>query len=185
MFTGLIEGIGRVIESDSHRVVVQLPFRRLKIGESISLNGVCLTVVKRKGRVASFDVGSVTRRVTTLRELRPDHNVNVERAMRLGSRLGGHMVSGHVEARGTLLQISRQGKNWLLRLRVPASLRRSIVPKGSLAVDGISLTVAQCQRNVVEIMIIPYTYRHTTLRWKKPGDAVNLETDLMAKYALR
>jgi len=185
MFTGLIEGIGRVIESGPKRIVVRLPFARLKKGESIAVDGVCLTATAPKGRTAAFDVGSVTRRITTLGTLRRDQPVNIERAMRMGDRFGGHLVSGHVEARGTLRRWRRQGKNWLVTIQIPAGLRRWVVAKGSLAVDGISLTVAGLRKNFVEIMIIPHTYQHTTLRWKKPGDAVNLETDLLAKYALR
>src|SRR5688500_6392391 len=114
MFTGLIEGIGNVVKSDGKTAVLHVPYRRLRRGESLSVDGVCLTVASFRGRLASFDIGRETRRVSTLGQLKSGQFVNLERAMTLGDRIGGHLVSGHVEGRGRLLAMRRQGRNWRL-----------------------------------------------------------------------
>ena len=185
MFTGIIQAIGKVVKYDGKRLWITIPFRKVQLGESISVDGVCLTVAARKGRALAFDVGKETQRVTTLRAARPESRVNLERSLRVGDRLGGHWVSGHVEQTGRILKIEKAQQNWWYTFSVPKEIRRYVAPKGSLTIDGISLTVAASRRNRVRIMMIPHTLSHTTLRDKKIGDRVNMETDLLAKYALR
>jgi riboflavin synthase len=185
MFTGIIQAIGKVIKYDGNRLWVAAPFRQIKLGESISIDGVCLTVASRKGRALAFDVGKETRRVSTLGKRFVRSRVNLERALRMGDRLGGHWVSGHVEETGHVQKIEKARANWWYTISIPKAVRRYVVPKGSLTVDGISLTVAAVRNGQVRIMIIPHTLSHTTLRDKKVGDPVNLEPDLLAKYALR
>jgi riboflavin synthase len=185
MFTGLIQAIGKVVEFRPSRMRLSTPWV-LKKGESVAIDGVCLTVAARKGKVADFDTGPQTRRVTTLGSFKMGRPVNLERALRVGDFLGGHWVSGHVEGTGRIASIARgrDGSYWIT-VDVPRALRRAVLPKGSLAVDGISLTVAQMRRGRVKLMIIPHTWSHTALARKQAGDAVNLETDLLARYALR
>ena len=185
MFTGIIQAVGKVVKYDGRRLWVSASFRHVKLGESLSIDGVCLTVADRKNGRLAFDVGKETERVTTVGMLQAGSRVNLERALRVGDRLGGHWVSGHVEETGQILKIQKGNRNWVFTLSVPMALRRYVVPKGSLTVDGISLTVAQARRGRVQVMIIPYTISHTTLRGKKVGAYVNMEPDLLAKYALR
>jgi len=185
MFTGLIQAVGKVVKYDGNRLWVAAPFRRIKLGESISIDGVCLTVAARRGKTLAFDVGKETRRITTLGNGMAGSRVNLERALRVGDRIGGHWVSGHVEKTGLVRKVERARQNWWYTISIPAALRRFVVAKGSLTVDGISLTVASYRAGNARIMIIPYTLSHTTLRDKKVGDRVNLEPDLLAKYAVR
>ncbi len=185
MFTGIIQAIGKVVKYDGNRLWVAVPFRHVKLGESISIDGVCLTVASRKGRSLAFDIGKETRRVTTLGKRPAGARLNLERALRVGDRLGGHWVSGHVEETGRILTIEKGRASWWVTLSVPKAVRRYVAPKGSLTVDGISLTVAAVRNGRMRLMIIPHTLSHTTLRDKKVGDKVNLEPDLLAKYALR
>jgi len=182
MFTGIIQAIGKVVKYDGKRLWVTTPFRNLRRGESISIDGVCLTVAARVGRDLGFDVGNETQRVTTLGAKKSGARVNLERALRIGDRLGGHWVSGHVEETGTILTIekARQSANFIFR--APKAVQRFVRSKGSIAIDGISLTVASVRGNHVRIMIIPHTLSHTTLGEKKAGDRVNMEPDLLAKY---
>ena len=122
MFTGIIQAIGKVVKYDENRVWIQAPFSRIALGESISVNGVCLTVAARKGKCLGFDVGRQTQRITTLGDLKAGSSVNLERALRVGDRLGGHWVSGHVEETGRIASIQRAGQNWWVTLRLPASV---------------------------------------------------------------
>ena len=185
MFTGIVQTIGKVVKYDGSRLWVAAPFRHVKLGESISIDGVCLTVAGRQGQALAFDVGKETRRVTTLKKRPAGSRLNLERALRVGDRLGGHWVSGHVEDTGRIEKIERGRQNWWYTISIPKAVRRYVAPKGSLAVDGISLTVAAVRSGRARLMIIPHTLSHTTLRDKKVGDHVNLEPDLLAKYALR
>jgi riboflavin synthase alpha subunit len=187
MFTGIVEAIGKVVKYDANRLGIRTPFRQIRLGESISVDGVCLTVARKSGPRLFFDVGPETRRITTLGQLQP---VNLERALRVGDGVGGHWVTGHVERTGTVIKIEpayqtgrRSGKNRWITLRVPTAIAKYVVPKGSLTVDGISLTVVAIKQNQVKIMLVPLTVRRTTLAQKRVGDAVNLEADLIAKYA--
>jgi len=182
MFTGIIQAVGKVVKYDGRRLWVRTPFKKIQRGESIAVDGVCLTVAAHKGSVLQFDVGPETVRVTTAGNLRTNVPVNLERALRVGDRLGGHWVSGHVEETGRILRIKPEGPNRWFHIEVPKTVSPYVIRKGSLAVDGISLTVASVRRRQVVLMIIPHTLSQTTLGLKKSGDRVNLEPDILAKY---
>ncbi len=185
MFTGIIQAIGKVVKYDGNKLYLTAAFSGIRLGESISVDGVCLTVAVKKGKHLVFDVGRQTQRITTLGRLVPGASVNLERALRVGDRLGGHWVSGHVEQTGTVLKIEKSRQSWWMTFRIPRVMVKYVVPKGSIAVDGISLTVAARRGPRMSLMIIPHTLSHTTLGKKNVGDRVNLEPDLLAKYALR
>jgi riboflavin synthase len=191
MFTGIIEGIGTVtgrsrhgeggrLECDAGRLAAGL-----SPGDSIAVDGACLTVSARSGTRFTADLAAETLRRTTLGSLRAGSRVNLERAVRLEDRLGGHLVSGHVDGIGRITARRPEGTGERLGIRYPASLAPFLVPKGSVAVDGISLTVAALTATTLEIAVIPYTLRETTLPAKRPGAAVNLEADLAGKYLAR
>jgi riboflavin synthase len=182
MFTGIIQAIGKVVKYDGKRLWISTPFRNVHSGESISIDGVCLTVAVKKGLNLGFDVGKETQRITTLGQLKKGERVNLERALRVGDRLGGHWVSGHVEATGQLRKIEKGRQSSWYTFRAPKAMRRFLKSKGSIAIDGISLTIASVRGDHVKIMIIPHTLSHTTMREKKVGDPVNMEPDLLAKY---
>jgi riboflavin synthase len=157
----------------------------LKKGESVAIDGACLTVASSKGKAADFDLGPETLRMTTLGSLKAGKPVNLERALRVGDLLGGHWVTGHVEGTGRIASIAQVQDACWVTVNIPRSLRATVLPKGSLAVDGISLTIAHVRGAQAKLMIIPHTWSHTTLSQKEAGDAVNLETDLLARYALQ
>jgi riboflavin synthase alpha subunit len=184
MFTGLIEAIGKVVKCDGETLLVCVPLRAVRLGESISVEGVCLTVKRKTAFGVAFDLGPETRRVTTLSRLTPGSSVNLERALRIGDRVGGHWVTGHVESTGRIESLKSSGRNRWISIGIPRTLVRYMMPKGSVTVDGISLTVVSIQGSQVKLMLIPHTLKHTTLGRKKAGDAVNVEPDLIAKYAL-
>jgi riboflavin synthase len=156
------------------------------VGDSLAVNGCCLTVVKISGRagrkLARFDLLRETWERTNLQFVRPGSLVNLERPLAADARLGGHFVTGHIDGLGRITKWERSGADWVLEVAAPAALRRYLVFKGSIAVDGISLTVAAVTRTGVRIWIIPHTWEVTVLRERKVGDAVNLETDLVGKY---
>ena len=184
MFTGIIQSIGKVVKYDGKHLTVAGSFKGIGLGESVAVDGVCLTVTQRAPGRLGFDVGLQTQRVTTLGAVRAGMRVNLERALRYGDHLGGHWVSGHVEQTGRIVKVEKGKKSWWFTFAVPPAVRRLVVSRGSLAIDGISLTTAIVKGNRIKIMIIPHTLSHTTLGRKKTGDAVNLEPDLIAKYAL-
>jgi len=184
MFTGIIQEIGKVVKYDGNTLRVSAPFKKVARGESISVDGVCLTVTTIKGRTLSFDVGKETQRITTLGSLIVGARVNLERALRVGDRLGGHWVSGHVEETGTILKIERDRQSSWYTLKMPLAIAKYVVSKGSIAINGISLTVASVRGTTMKIMIIPHALAHTTLGDKCVGDDVNMEPDILAKYAL-
>lgn len=184
MFTGLIQAVGKVVEFRSPRLRLSTPWR-LDLGESVAIDGVCLTVEARRGMIAEFSVGPETRRITTLGSLKAGQRVNVERALRVGDRLGGHWVTGHVESMAPITAIRKDKDATWMSVQIPSALRPLVLPKGSLAVDGISLTIAQTRGATATFMLIPHTWTHTTLSRKNVGDRVNLETDLLARYARR
>ena len=159
------------------------PLRRgVRGGDSISLAGVCLTVEALRGRVARFHVSPETLRRTRLGGLRRGEGVNVERSLRLGDRLGGHLVYGHVDGPGEVRSLVRDGEGAVLRVEAPAGLVRYLVPKGSIAVDGVSLTLARVRGRSFEAALIPETLRRTTLSRLRPGDPVHLEADAVGKW---
>ncbi|UCF83553.1 MAG: riboflavin synthase [Desulfobacteraceae bacterium] len=156
-----------------------------RVGDSISLDGVCLTVTDVSEGSLRMDVSGETVSVSTISLLRQGDMVNLERAMRLTDRLGGHLVSGHVDCIGKILKKESQQKSWRLRIGIDERLSRYTIEKGSVAVEGISLTINQCEKRFFEVTIIPQTARETTLLRKKVGDLVNIETDLIGKYVER
>lgn len=192
MFTGIVEETGVVEQitpaekSIELSVRLRLCGRGLKVGASLAVNGCCLTVVKLAGRgpqrLARFDLLKETWDRTNLQFARPGSLVNLERPLRTDGNLGGHFVTGHINGLGTIARWERQGQDHVLDIAAPQELMRYVVFKGSIAVDGISLTVAAAQEKDFRIWIIPHTYEVTALRERKVGDAVNLEADLIGKY---
>ena len=188
MFTGIVERTGRVARSVPRGAGVRLtivtarPLARLRHGESVAVNGACLTVTARRERRFTVDVSPETLRRTTLAGLRPGARVNLERALRVGDRLGGHVVQGHVDGVGTLEAI-RPDAGWVAyRFRAPAALAPYLVEKGSIAVDGVSLTVFACRGPRFTVALIPHTLARTTLGDHRPGARVNLEADVLLKH---
>lgn len=188
MFTGLIEDVGKIdalkFSSGSAVLTVKtnLPTRFLAPGASVAVNGACLTVVKKSKRGFTVDVSPETLKRTSLETLRLGSFVNLEQPMRLQERLGGHLVTGHVDGIGVISAIKRQGQFTIFTFRVSSRLSRFLVSKGSVAIDGISLTVNDCRRDRFSVAIIPFTLQHTNLRGRRVGDKVNIETDLIGKY---
>jgi len=187
MFTGIVEEVGTVLTHDPPRLVVgaRAVLSDLKVGDSIAVNGACLTVVHRDEEGFTVDVSPETRRRTNLGLLRPGDRVNLERAVPAGGRLGGHLVQGHVEATARILSVEPDGEAVNVRFSVPPGLSRYIVPKGFIAVDGVSLTVIDADNETFSVMLIPFTRQHTALGGKGPGDLVNIETDIIGRYIER
>jgi len=191
MFTGIIEGMGTVLKRSlaggGARVNIQAGALAddLRTGDSISVDGACLTVTAVRAGGFTCDLSAETLSRTTLGSLRAGSRVNLEQPVRLGDRLGGHLVTGHVDAVGRILERVAQGEGKFLRIRFPRDLASLLVMKGSIAVDGISLTVAELSRDIFGVAIIPHTLRHTTLGIKRVGDPVNLEADLVGKHIAR
>ncbi len=188
MFTGLIEDVGKIgllrVAKNSAvlEVKTQLPLRAIPLGASVAVNGACLTVVKKTKDVFTVDVSPETLQRTNLQSLAAGGLVNLEQPMRFQDRLGGHLVTGHVDGIGTITAIKPEGGFTVFRFHVPAIISSLLVAKGSVAVDGISLTVNDCRRDGFSVAIIPFTLQHTNLRVRRVGDKVNLETDLIGKY---
>ncbi|MBO5590157.1 MAG: riboflavin synthase [Acidaminococcaceae bacterium] len=188
MFTGLIAELGTVERLAEGSTSCQLTVRAqkilpgVKIGDSIAVNGVCLTVVHLQGNRFTADVMPETVRRTTLRQLQPGDRVNLEKALRPTDGLDGHIVQGHVEGVGTIREISPEGNALAYRIETPKELLRYIVEKGSVAIDGISLTVTETDDTGFSVSLIPHTAKMTTLGYKSVGDSVNLETDILARY---
>jgi len=187
MFTGIIEEVGTVLSHNPPRLVVgaRTVLSDLKVGDSIAVNGACLTVVDRDDRGFTVEVSPETRRRTNLGLLRPGDRVNLERAVPAGGRLGGHLVQGHVEATARILSVEPDGEAVNVRFSVPPGLARYIVPKGFIAVDGVSLTVVDTDNETFSVMLIPFTRQNTALGGKGPGDLVNIETDIIGRYIER
>jgi riboflavin synthase len=190
MFTGLIEALGRVRDVTPIARGVRLDVESsladaIEIGDSLATNGVCLTVTGREDGVVSADVSPETLRVTSLGRLVAGAPVNLERPLRADARLGGHFVQGHVDGTGEIVRIDQEGEFFRVRIRYPAPLSKYFVAKGSVAVDGISLTVADLASDTFDVQIVPHTWAMTTLSAAKVGDTVNLECDLIGKYVAR
>jgi riboflavin synthase len=193
MFTGIVEEAGIVerikptVKSVELTVRVTTTGRSLKVGGSLAVNGCCLTAVKvtqhGKSRIVQFDLLQETWRLTNLQFARPGSLVNLERPLRADGEFGGHFVTGHIDGLGKISRWERAGQDHVLDLAAPPEVMRYVIHKGSIAVDGISLTVAAVQKHSFRIWIIPHTYEITALRERKVGDAVNLEADLLGKYA--
>jgi riboflavin synthase len=201
MFTGITEQLGK-IESLDHSETggrLRVSFHGIatpggapeddspiatstRLGDSISVNGCCLTVVEFTADHFTADLSGETLRRTNFGEKKPGHLVNLERPLAAGARLGGHFMQGHVDGIGRVTRLVPEGENWWLSVRVPQDLRRYVAEKGSIALDGISLTVARWHDGVADIAIIPFTYAHTNVRSMSVNDAINIETDILAKY---
>lgn len=189
MFTGIIQNLAKVVRKQAAGGQIRFTFRFLKpekrkidLGESIAVDGVCLTVSKIAPKGFAADAVRETLQATTLSSLTVGSVVNTERSLRYGDSMGGHFVTGHVDARGRILNIAVQKKNRLLTLSLPPALARFITAKGSIVVDGISLTIQAVKGQAFEIAIVPHTWRVTSLGRKKKGHEVNLEVDLIARY---
>ena len=205
MFTGIIEHLGKIEDlkrnkkggrlkvsfarstksGDAHKLAPEPQSElqpELKIGASIAVNGCCLTVVEMGERFFAADLSAETLRRTSFGKLAAGRVVNLELPLQTGARLGGHFVQGHVDGVGRVEHVKAEGENWWLAVHVPEDLRRYVAEKGSLAVDGISLTVARWNDGIAEFAIIPHTYANTNLREIAAGDSVNLECDILAKY---
>jgi riboflavin synthase len=192
MFTGLVEGVGTLAARETRggdarlRIDVgTLPFDRVETGESISVNGVCLTVVAFDADTFEADASNETLALTTLGALPIGHALNLERAMRPDDRLGGHLVSGHVDGVGRVLQVSDDARAQRWTFAAPKTLLRYIAQKGSICVDGVSLTVNAVDDAGFEVALVPHTIAHTTFAQTAVGDVVNLEVDLVARYVER
>ena len=189
MFTGLVQGAATVVslaprEADGARLTLSHPLlASARPGDSIATNGCCLTVVDPRGEVASFDLLAETLRLTNLGELSAGSIVNVEPSLLPTDRMGGHFVTGHVDCVGTIACLGREGADWKLDVAAPEAFLRHVVRKGCVAVDGMSLTVADLIPGGFRIWLIPHTLEVTNLSRRKTGDRVNLESDLLAKYA--
>jgi riboflavin synthase len=188
MFTGIVEGKGKVLKieyrGEARRFSIEFPshLTDVQLGDSISINGVCLTVTERKGLVLKFDLSDETIKKSALGELKEGNLVNLECALKLDGRLGGHFVTGHIDAIGTIIEKRKERDFYKLKIKLPEKLTKYVVPKGSVAIDGISLTVNECRANEILLTLIPYTLEKTTLVDKSAGDHVNIETDILGKY---
>ena len=188
MFTGIIEDKGKVLRVEyrgqEKKLTIELPtyLTEVQLGDSININGVCLTVVQKKEQGIELDMSQETLQKTILSELREGDQVNLERALTLTGRLGGHIVTGHIDGIGEIIGKKKERDFLRLRIRIPESISRYVVQKGSIAIDGISLTVNECQGAEIQLTLIPYTIEKTTLLDKKVGDQVNVETDILGKY---
>jgi riboflavin synthase len=190
MFSGLVECVGTVIGTvavpNGVRLEVSTPWQAdVSPGESVAVNGVCLTVVDVAGGRLAMDVGPETLRVTTLGALVTGRRLNLERALRTGDRIGGHFVQGHVDGVGTVLDVRRAAEFTWMAFSYPRQHEAWIIPKGAIAVDGISLTVATLGSAEFAVQIVPFTWANTNLSELRPGDGVNLEFDMLGKYAVR
>lgn len=188
MFTGIVESTGRVARltatAEGGRLALEgVAFgAELSMGESVAVNGCCLTVVAYGPDRVEFDLLQQTLRLTNLGSLHPGDAVNLERAMQVGGRFSGHFVQGHIDATGEITAWEPQGQDYRLTVRVPAELHRLIIPRGSITIEGMSLTAAEVGRDTVTIWITPHTRAVTNLQSASPGRSVNLEIDMLAKY---
>lgn len=184
MFTGLIEEVGRIAAPAPRvRIHCSTILSDLKEGDSVSVSGVCLTALNIGPDGFSADLAPETLRRTSLGDRHVGDLVNLERSLRADARLGGHIVQGHVDGTAELLSLDELGDgNWWLKIRLPPQLDRYVVFKGSISIDGTSLTVASLESNILGVTIIPHTFQNTALHTRKPGDRVNIEVDILAKY---
>jgi len=194
MFTGIVEGVGKVkkISKDTkNRSAIQMIVdlgkhgKGLKIGQSVALNGVCLTVTKLSKTGCTFEMIEETTKKTDLGNLKPGGIVNIERSLKAGDRLEGHFVLGHVDGVGIIKKVQKKPKEVQIWFEVPKNLSKYVVKKGSIAMDGISLTVVDTKNNLASVCLIPHTIEVTNFKTKNIGDKVNIETDILGKYILK
>jgi len=188
MFTGIIEDKGKVLRAEyrGRGKRLSLGFSSqltdVQLGDSININGVCLTVADKREEALIFDLSEETIKKSDLGELKEGERVNFERALRLTDRLGGHIVTGHIDGVGTIVEKRKEGDFLNLKIRIPRSVMRYVAPKGSIAIDGVSLTVNELKEEEIRITLIPFTLEKTNLTDKKAGDHVNVESDILGKY---
>jgi len=182
MFTGIIEDLGEVKKNVNTELSIITKIVEIKPGESIAVNGVCLTVTSYKSQVISFDLSEETLKKTYLSELKVEDKVNLEQALKIGDRFGGHFVTGHIEGVSKILSIKQENFTKIFEFSYPKEIGQYLIPKGAIAVDGISLTSVEVKSSSFTVSVIPYTLKNTTLGFKKVGDSVNLEPDILAKY---
>jgi len=191
VFTGIIAHVGTIESLSSGRsggrITIHAPSVALSlaVSNSIAVNGCCLTIASLDKERFSADLSGETLAKTSFSTLKTGARVNLEQPLTAGKEFGGHFVLGHVDGVGHVAHLNPEGDNWWFGVQVPEDFARYIVPKGSITIDGISLTVARWHKGIVEVAVIPYTYEHTNLRDRKPGDAVNLEGDVLGKYVER
>ena len=190
MFTGIVEECGKIVAVQRIGPVTRLTLEAdkicqdTKIGDSISVDGVCLTVACLKEKKLSFDIIPETLRVSTLESLKPTDKVNLERALRAGDRIGGHFVTGHIDCRGIIRSKKRIRGNWEFQIAIPPAFLKFAVKKGSVALNGVSLTIADVQRGALFVCLIPHTLEVTTFSFKKTGEKMNVELDLLVKQGV-
>lgn len=188
MFTGIIRSIGHIDKIDAKDTGFRFFVseaeisKKVQLGSSVAVCGVCLTVAELQGETMVFDVMPETVRKTTLSEKKPGHYVHLEPSLRVGDEIGGHFVFGHVDCTAGVLGIEKDGDNWLMIFEAPPTVRPYMAPQGTIAVDGVSLTVARLAEDSFTVSLVEYTWDHTTLSDLKKGDKVNLEADMLAKY---
>jgi riboflavin synthase len=194
MFTGIVEGIGiveKINQNTKNRSAYQMTIdlgvhaKGLKVGQSVALNGVCLSVTKISKNKCDFDMIDETIKKTDLGNLKKGSIVNIERSLKVGARMEGHFVLGHVDGVGTIIKIEKKPKEIKVWFEVPKKLSKFVVQKGSIAIDGISLTVVDFIKNMASVCLIPHTVKVTNFQTKKVGDKVNIETDILGKYILK
>lgn len=191
MFTGIVEGKGRIKTIQPHgsgyllQVESEFPLTNTKVGDSIAVDGVCLTVISISSKSFTAHLSPETVSKTTLKLKKPGDLVNIERALKLGDPIGGHLVSGHVDGIAKIQKITYLENFYLFEIDIPQEFVTYLIPKGSIAIDGISLTINEVKDSLIKIMIIPHTYRVTTLCYKKAGDYVNFEIDMIAKMVYK
>ncbi len=191
MFTGIVEERGKVLKVESKgrgkRLMLQIPpvLTDIQPGDSINVNGVCLTLTEKREGAFLFDLSYETLQKSNLGELKEGDTVNLERALRLSDRMGGHIVTGHIDGIGMIVEKRREGDFFNLRVKLPKEALSYVVPKGSIAIDGVSLTVNELKADEIEITLIPFTLEKTNLMEKGVGDRVNIEADILGKYVER
>ncbi len=192
MFTGIIETLATITEITQRGIDVRLslelpslPTPTIQLGESIAINGACMTVVALENKTVSFDISAESLRCTNLGSLKKGSHVNIEFAMLPQTRFGGHIVSGHVDGLAELISMQTVGECWELKFKVPGELQRYIAAKGSICVDGVSLTVNTVEKNIFSVNIIPHTFHHTIVQFYQVSQRVNLEVDIIARYLER
>jgi riboflavin synthase len=190
MFTGLVEATGRIARIEARdggrRLHVSAPFAGdLADGDSVAVSGVCLTVTETGGGTFTADLSRATLEATSLGAMPAGRLVNLERPLRADARLGGHFVLGHVDQTSSIRRFDPDGEGYWLEVEIPSALEPYVIPKGSIAIDGISLTIASLTGRTVGLQIVPFTYAHTSLCEARAGDAVNIETDVLGKYVAR
>ncbi len=190
MFTGIIEEVGKLksVKSTAGGLSIEVEAKKVledsKLGDSIAINGICLTITDLKSDSFDFDVSQETINRTNIKDLKVGSFVNLERALRPIDRMGGHIVQGHVDTVGKISAIIQKGEHWEFKITFPSEYRKYVIEKGSIAIDGISLTINEIVNNNISLNIIPHTIQNTNLQYRKIGDNVNIEFDIIGKYVL-